>query len=177
VGGGVRGMGQRAWGGGHRAWGMELRVWSVGEGAWRRELVNGLFVHFQKSLTIQNTREESMAKFRFMDLEIWKMAHDISLKLFDIADELEMKRLYRFAEQLRGAALGMTNNIAEGSGSLSNKDFIQFLNYARRSTFENANIIIMLHSRKKINEKTMNQLLDELEILSKKITMFQKSLR
>lgn len=32
--------------------------------------------------------------------------------LFDIADELEKKKLYRFAEQLRGSGLSMSNNNA-----------------------------------------------------------------
>ncbi len=36
-----------------------------------------------------------MAKFRFQDLEIWKMAIELGDKLFDIADMLEQKRLYR----------------------------------------------------------------------------------
>ena len=88
-----------------------------------------------------------MAKFRFQDLEIWQMAIDIADELFDIADELDRKRLYRFAEQLRGAGMSMSNNIAEGSGSNSTKEFSQFLNIARRSTFENANILILLQRR------------------------------
>ena len=43
-----------------------------------------------------------MAKFRFQDLEIWQMAIEIADELFDIADYLDKRRLYRFAEQLRG---------------------------------------------------------------------------
>ncbi len=78
-----------------------------------------------------------MAKFRFQDLRIWQLAIQIADELFDIADRLEEKRLYRFADQLRGAGMSMSNNIAEGSGSSSKKEFIQFLNVARRSTFEN----------------------------------------
>jgi len=85
-----------------------------------------------------------MAKFRFQDLKIWQLAISISDELFDIADELERKKKYRFAEQLRGSGMSMSNNIAEGSGSSSKKEFIQFLNIARRSTFENANILILL---------------------------------
>lgn len=57
------------------------------------------------------------SKFRFQDLEIWKLAIEIADQLFDIADELEKKHLFRFAEQLRGAGMSMSNNIAEGSGS------------------------------------------------------------
>jgi four helix bundle protein len=51
-------------------------------------------------------------KFRFEDLEIWQLAIEIAELLFDVADELETKKLYRFAEQLRGAALSASNNIA-----------------------------------------------------------------
>jgi len=48
-----------------------------------------------------------MAKFRFEDLEIWQMAIEIADELFDIADTLDKKRLYRFTEQLRGAGMSM----------------------------------------------------------------------
>ncbi len=34
-----------------------------------------------------------MAKFRFEDLEIWKEAITIGMIFFDIADELELKKL------------------------------------------------------------------------------------
>jgi len=65
-----------------------------------------------------------MAKFRFQDLEIWKMAIDIGDELFDISEQLDRKRPYRFAEQLRGSGMSMSNNIAEGFGSSSKKEFI-----------------------------------------------------
>ena len=60
-------------------------------------------------------RAERMRKysFRFENLNIWKKAIEIGMELFDIADDLEKKRLYRFADQLRGAGLSMSNNIAE----------------------------------------------------------------
>ena len=61
-------------------------------------------------------------KFRFQDLKIWQLAVEIADKLFDIAERLDKKRLYRFAEQLRAAGMSMSNNIAEGSGSDSKSD-------------------------------------------------------
>ena len=117
-----------------------------------------------------------MSNFRFQDLEIWNMAIELSDRLFDIADIVEERKLYRFAEQLRGSAMSMSNNIAEGSGSTSNNEFRQFLHIARRSTFENANITIILNRRKLLEEKEMNILLEQLDILCRKITNFQKSL-
>ena len=64
-----------------------------------------------------------MVKFRFQDLKIWQLAIEIADALFDIADELEQRKLFRFAEQLRASGMSMSNNIAEGSGSHSNKEF------------------------------------------------------
>lgn len=117
-----------------------------------------------------------MGRFRFQDLKIWQLAIEIANELFDVADDLEQKKLYRFADQLRGAGMSMSNNIAEGSGSSSKKDFKQFLNIARRSTFENANILILLRRRDLITERELEKLLDKLNHLSRQITNFQSSL-
>ena len=117
-----------------------------------------------------------MGRFRFQDLKIWQLAIEIANELFDVADDLEQKKLYRFADQLKGAGMSMSNNIAEGSGSSSKKDFKQFLNIARRSTFENANILILLKKRDLITEKELEKLLDKLDHLCRQITNFQSSL-
>lgn len=117
-----------------------------------------------------------MVKFRFQDLKIWQLSIEIADDLFDIADELEKKKLFRFAEQLRGSALSMSNNISEGSGSDSKREFKQFLNFARRSVFENANILIVLNRRNLIMDESMNIILQKLDMLSRQITSFKRTL-
>ena len=72
--------------------------------------------------------------------------------------------------------MSMLNNIAEGSGSNSKTEFKNFLNIAKRSTFENANILIILNKRKLIGSSILDHILERLEILCRKITNFQKSL-
>ena len=118
-----------------------------------------------------------MSKFRFQDLRIWQLEIEIADELFDKADDLEQKRSYRFAEQLRGAGMSMSNNIAVGSGSSSKKEFRQFLNMARRSTFENANILIILERRKLISKESSDRHLTQLDSLCRQITSFQKYLK
>ena len=71
----------------------------------------------------------------------------------------------------------MPNNIAEGSGSTSKREFSNFLNVARRSTFENANMLIVFEMRGLITEEEVTEILDRLDHLCRKITNFQKSLR
>jgi len=115
-------------------------------------------------------------KFRFMELEIWHDAIDVGETLFDLADRLESNRLYRFVEQLRGSGLSISNNIAEGSGSSSKREFSNFLNIARRSTFENVNVAIVLEKRGLVAEREVSALLEQLDYLCRKITKFQRSL-
>ena len=117
-----------------------------------------------------------MARFRFQDLRIWQLAVEIADELFDIADDLENRKLFKFAEQLRAAGMSMSNNIAEGSGSSSDRDFNNFLNIAHRSTFENANILILLERRQLIDSEQLESGLTKLESLGRQITSFKNTL-
>jgi four helix bundle protein len=114
--------------------------------------------------------------FRFENLEIWQTSIEVGDTLFDIADSLEARKLYRFSKQLRGAGLSISNNIAEGTGSLSKKEFSQFLNYARRSCYECATILIVIQRRGYVTDETKQTLFNRLDELSLKITSLQKSL-
>jgi four helix bundle protein len=120
---------------------------------------------------------KGMAKFRFQDFEIWEKAVEIGHRLLDIADRLEAERKYRFAEQLRGAALSISNNIAEGAGSDSDKEFAHFLNIAKRSCFEDANMLLVFQRRNMISEKEKDVLFEMLDEVSRKIENFKKRLR
>ena len=117
-----------------------------------------------------------MAQFRFMELDIWKESINLNDCLFDLADAMSDAKSFRVAEQLRAASLSISNNIAEGSGSYSSKDFANFLNISRRSVFETANISIVAYRRKFIDKERLETILNDLELLSKKITNFRKSI-
>jgi four helix bundle protein len=117
-----------------------------------------------------------MDDFRFEKLEIWKDAIDVSDVLFDHCDKADTLRFYKFAEQLRAAAMSISNNIAEGSGSFSDKEFANFLNISRRSIFECANILHIFERRKIITSSEKATMYPKLIMLSKKITSFRKTL-
>jgi four helix bundle protein len=114
--------------------------------------------------------------FRFEDLEVWQRAADVCFQLSGVADRLEEKRRYRFAEQLRSAALSISNNIAEGSGSISTSEFRNFLNFARRSTFECANMLLIFKRQNLAATENFNELLLELNQISRMITALSRSL-
>lgn len=115
--------------------------------------------------------------FRFQTLDIWGYSIELSDKMFDIADKMEEKHLYRFADQIRGVGLSIPNNIAEGSGCDSKKEFARFLGISRRSAFEGANIVIILARRRHLREDERDTLLEHFDHLCRMLSNFQKSLR
>lgn len=115
--------------------------------------------------------------FRFQGLEIWQRAADLSPALFALGDILEKRHYYRFAEQLRAATLSITNNIAEGSGSSSDTEFAHFLNIARRSVFEVANMLMLFSREEYLEQDEIERLLPELAEQSRMIFAFRKRLK
>ena len=115
--------------------------------------------------------------FRFEDLDIWHLACDLAVEFHKVADRLEGKKLYRYAEQLRAAGLSVSNNIAEGSGSSHSKEFRQFLNIARRSAFECASMLHVLNRLDVLSGKETSHLLDRCDEVSRKIFNYIKSIK
>jgi len=177
------GSGERRAGSGERGVGsLERRAESgerrVGSGEWgvgSGEL--GAESGERRAESGERRAESGMTRFRFENLEIWQRAAKTARQLFRLADELERRKLYRFADQLRGSALSMTNNIAEGSGSTSKKEFVRYLDIARKSTFENASMILIFGQEGFVADPLMTTLLQELDELCRMITAFSRSLQ
>jgi four helix bundle protein len=101
---------------------------------------------------------------------------DLAVKFHRIADRLDKRRLYRYAEQLRAAGLSISNNIAEGSGSTHNQEFIQFLNITRRSLFEDASMLLAFERLGLLENTEVDELLSDCDAESRKITSFSNTL-
>src|SRR6266513_3341196 len=114
--------------------------------------------------------------WRFEDLEIWKKALDLAVKFHLIAERLDKRRLYRYAEQLRAAGLSISNNIEEESGSVHKQEFIQFLNITRRSLFEDASMLLVFERLGLLERAEVDELLWDCDEESRKITNFSRSL-
>jgi four helix bundle protein len=114
--------------------------------------------------------------FRFEDLEVWQLAADLAIELGNVADVLEERRRFRLADQLRAASVSISNNIAEGSGSNSDKDFRNFLNMSRRSAFECASMLIIFERQKLASSDVVRPLLGELQRVCRMITGLRRSL-
>jgi four helix bundle protein len=73
----------------------------------------------------------------FEDLEIWKKAITLGKKIFILSrDNTKIARDFSFKDQLKRAALSVSNNIAEGFEYNNNNDFYRFLRIAKGSCGE-----------------------------------------
>jgi four helix bundle protein len=100
-----------------------------------------------------------LSKFkRFEDLEIWQIAVAIAVEVYLLCDSEPLKSDWGMKDQIRRAACSMSDNIAEGFEYNNNPDFIRFLNYAKGSSGEFRNKLIVLYRALKINEAVYNDL-------------------
>ena len=72
----------------------------------------------------------------FEDLEIYKSAREYRKKIYSLAKQLPEFEKYNLADQMRRAAVSLTNNIAEGHGRFHYQENIRFLRQSRGSLEE-----------------------------------------
>ena len=114
--------------------------------------------------------------FRFETLDIWKSAVSFCTEIFDIADDFPKEMTFSLGSQMRAAALSISNNIAEGSGSDSKQDFKVFLNYAIRSLYETVSALAVSERRGYIATEKYKELYQDSEKLVKQIQKFKGTL-
>lgn len=90
---------------------------------------------------------------KFEDLEIWKIGKEIAVEAYRISELEPIKSDWGLKDQFRRSAMSMCDNVAEGFEYNKNPDFVRFLVYAKGSSGEFRNKIIILWETKKINEK------------------------
>jgi four helix bundle protein len=81
---------------------------------------------------------------RFEDLKCWKAARELVKEVYILSDTGRLSKDYDTRSQFRKAALSSMNNIAEGFGRFSRKDFVRFLDIAQSSVLEVQSMLYVL---------------------------------
>ena len=115
--------------------------------------------------------------FRFESLEIWHLAIKYADKIYILTERFPKHELFCLISQLRRAAVSISSNIAEGSGSSTIKDYKNYLDIAIKSILETVSELIIAEKRGYITLQTKEELYKEAEILIRKIRAFKNSLK
>ena len=115
--------------------------------------------------------------FRFEELHIWKLAIEYADELYDLVEGLPVSEKYNLSDQLKRAAVSISTNIAEGSGTSSKKNFCSFLDISISSALETVSLLCFAKRRKFISEKERVTFYNKAEVLIKKIRSLKNSLK
>jgi four helix bundle protein len=103
-------------------------------------------------------------KYRFEDLEVWKLGMKIIHEIYKIVKQFPKEELFALADQIKRAAVSIVLNIVEGSGQPTSKGFAIYLHRSKSSVLECVACIKIAIQENFITEKnveTLNQLLQE----------------
>ena len=119
-----------------------------------------------------------MAKIEsFEDMDIWREAVKIAVKVYTSTSEGELEKDFRAKDQVRAAAISISNNIAEGFEYNSNKSFLRFLVYAKGSAGELRSELFVLREAGMISNDIFKEWHDDVKKLSGNIQGFRKYLQ
>jgi four helix bundle protein len=70
------------------------------------------------------------------DLDVFKLAHALTLKVYKVTKTLPREEIYNLTAQMRRAASSIGMNLLEGSMRLTSREYRQFVGIARGSAAE-----------------------------------------
>ena len=79
----------------------------------------------------------------FYDLEVWKKANELTVKIYKLTKNFPNDERYGMVDQMRRASSSVGANIAEGFGRYYQKDKIKFFRNSRGSLYEVQNFLIL----------------------------------
>jgi len=101
------------------------------------------------------------------NLKVWKLAHQLTLKVYMISKKFPSSELYGLISHVRRSSSSVPTNIIEGQGRQYKKEFIQFL-YIAKGSLEETNYQLFLA---KDLSYISNEEYSELNILCTRIKM------
>jgi four helix bundle protein len=97
----------------------------------------------------------------YNELEVWKKSHQAVLDIYRTTNNFPMDEKFGIVSQLRRAAVSVPTNIAEGSGRIHIKEYIQFIAIARGSAMEVEYLIKVSKDLNYITEEQFKKLTEE----------------
>ncbi len=77
-----------------------------------------------------------MKRAGFKGLRVWEISKDLAVKIYKLADMVNIRKDYGLRDQMRRAAVSVPSNISEGDERDSQKEAIRFFYIAKGSIAE-----------------------------------------
>ncbi len=115
--------------------------------------------------------------FNFEKLIMWQKSIEFADRVIDLTENLSTPhKHFRLIEQAESASVSVSQNIAEGNGRGSTKEYIYFLRVARGSLYETVTLTVLFAKRKWIDELSFNDVRNRAEEIARMINATLRSL-
>lgn len=110
-------------------------------------------------------------------LDIYKLSLNLSKEIWEVYTSLQTDLKYNIGNQVIRSIDSIGANIAEGYGRFHYKDSMKFYYNARGSLWESKHWVYLLYQRKLISNELYKKMIENLELLGKKLNGFIKSMK
>ena len=114
---------------------------------------------------------------RFEDLEIWQLARKLSHDIYVKSQQGTFAKDFPLRDQINSSSGSVSDNIAEGFERGENKEFVQFLSFAKGSSGECRSQVYRALDRGHITTEAFDDLNERLLLVARKIGSFMKYLQ
>lgn len=94
----------------------------------------------------------------FEDLECWKTSRELVRGIYAICLIGTLKKDFGTQDQIKRASISVMNNIAEGFGRYSRKEFIRFLDFSQSSALEVKSMLYAINDVHDLNEEKIKEI-------------------
>ena len=111
---------------------------------------------------------------KFEEMEVWQLSQDLAV---DVYQDFSTVKDYSFCDQIKRAAVSISNNIAEGSERTTSVEFARFLDISKGSSGEVRSMYRLALRLDFINSTVCDERCERCAAVSKQLGGFAKYLR
>lgn len=97
----------------------------------------------------------------YKKLIVWQKAHQNVLDVYKLTIGFPKEEVYGITSQVRRAIISVANNIVEGAGKFTDKDFANFLQIALGSCQESEYLLMLSFELKFIDKKNYDTIISK----------------
>ncbi len=113
----------------------------------------------------------------FEDLQVWKDARAFVKSIYELTSQEKFNKDFGLKDQIQRAAVSIMNNISEGFERDNNKEFLNFLGYAKGSAGEVRSMLYVVLDLNYISKEKFYECYKKSIDIITQISNFKKYLR